>query len=110
MNVLFEDDGQLKAGILLADHDASVHVEAVSGKRQKVKTSHVLLRFAQPSPAETMSRAQQLVEELDPNFLWEVVPDDEFGFDELAREYYGGEPAPAQAAAPHSLAEGLVLA
>jgi exoribonuclease-2 len=99
MNVLFEDDGQLKAGILLADHDASVHVEAVSGKRQKVKTSHVLLRFAQPSPAETMSRAQQLVEELDPNFLWEVVPDDEFGFDELAREYYGGEPAPAQAAA-----------
>jgi exoribonuclease-2 len=99
MNVLFEDDGQLKAGTLLADHDASVHVEAVSGKRQKVKTSHVLLRFAQPSPAETMSRAHELVLELDPNFLWEVVPDDEFGFDELAREYYGGEPAPAQAAA-----------
>jgi len=99
MNVLFEDDGQLKAGTLFADHDASVHVEAVSGKRQKIKTSHVLLRFAQPSPAETMSRAQELVEELDPNFLWEVVSDDEFGFDELAREYYGGEPAPAQAAA-----------
>ena len=99
MNVLFEDDGQLKAGTLLADHDASVHVEAVSGKRQKVKSSHVLLRFAQPSPAETMSRAHELVLDLDPNFLWEVVPDDEFGFDELAREYYGAEPAPAQAAA-----------
>jgi exoribonuclease-2 len=99
MNVLFEDDGQLKAGTLLADHDASVHVEAVSGKRQKIKASHVLLRFSQPSPAETMSRAHQLVEELDPNFLWEVVPDDEFGFDDLAREYYGDEPAPAQAAA-----------
>ena len=99
MNVLFEDDGQLKAGTLLADHDASLHIEAVSGKRQKVKASHVLLRFAAPSAAETMARAQQIVAELDPNFLWEVSADDEFGFDELAREYYGATPAPAESAA-----------
>ena len=99
MNVLFEDDGQLKAGTLLADHDASVQVEAVSGKRQKIKAAHVLLRFADPSPAETMARAHKLVSELDPDFLWEVVPDDEFGFEELAREYYGATPAPAEAAA-----------
>ncbi|MDQ2917357.1 MAG: RNB domain-containing ribonuclease [Pseudomonadota bacterium] len=99
MNVLFEDDGQLKAGTLLADHDASLSVEAVSGKRQKIKAAHVLLRFATPSPAETLARAHELVTELDPNFLWEVVPDDEFGFDELAREYYGTTPAPAQSAA-----------
>lgn len=99
MNVLFEDDGQLKAGTLLADHDASLQVESVSGKRQKIKASHVLLRFAQPSPAETIARAHELVSELDPNFLWEVVPDDEFGFGELAREYYGATPAPAEAAA-----------
>ena len=99
MNVLFEDDGQLKAGTLLADHDASLQVEAVSGKRQKVKSAHVLLRFAAPAPAEAMARAHELVAELDPNFLWEVVPDDEFGFDELAREYYGATPAAAESAA-----------
>ena len=99
MNVLFEDDGQLKAGTLLADHDASLQVEAISGKRQKIKASHVLLRFAGPSPAETMARAQQIVADIDPNFLWEVSADDEFGFDELAREYYGSTPAPAEAAA-----------
>ena len=99
MNVLFEDDGQLKAGTLLADHDASLQVEAVSGKRHKVKASHVLLRFAAPSPAETMAKAQQIVADIDPNFLWEVSADDEFGFDELAREYYGSTPAPAEAAA-----------
>jgi exoribonuclease-2 len=99
MNVLFEDDGQLKAGTLLADNDASLQVEAVSGKRQKIKAAHVLLRFAAPSPAETLARAQQLVDGIDPNFLWEVVPDDEFGFEELAREYYGATPAPAEAAA-----------
>jgi len=99
MHVLFEEDGQLKAGTLLADHDASLSVEAVSGKRQKIKAAHVLLRFAAPSPAETLARAHELVPELDPNFLWEVVPDDEFGFDELAREYYGATPAPAESAA-----------
>ena len=99
MNVLFEDDGQLKAGTLLADHDASLQVEAVSGKRQKIKAAHVLLRFAAPSPAETMAKANEIVGEIDPNFLWEVSADDEFGFDELAREYYGSTPAPAESAA-----------
>ena len=99
MNVLFEDDGQLKAGTLLADHDASLQVEAVSGKRQKVKAAHVLLRFAAPSPAETMARAQAMVGAIDPHFLWEVSADDEFGFDELAREYFGATPAPAESAA-----------
>jgi exoribonuclease-2 len=99
MNVLFEDDGQLKAGTLLADNDASLSIEAVSGKRQKIKAAHVLLRFAEPSPAETIARAHELVSELDANFLWEVVPDEEFGFEDLAREYYGAAPAPAQSAA-----------
>jgi exoribonuclease-2 len=99
MNVLFEDEGQLKAGTLLADHDASLQVEAASGKRQKIKASHVLLRFAEPSAAEALARAHDLVAELDPNFLWEVVPDDEFGFEELAREYYGNGVTPPQAAA-----------
>jgi len=52
MNVLFEDDGQLKAGSVLADHDASLQVEAASGKRLKIKASNVLLRFATPGAAE----------------------------------------------------------
>ena len=46
MNVLFEDDGQLKAGTVLADNDASLQVEAISGKRIKIKATNVLLRFS----------------------------------------------------------------
>ena len=65
MHVLFEDDGQLKAGTVLADHDQSLQVETVSGKRQKVKAANVLLRFAAPGPAETMSNAHALAGELD---------------------------------------------
>ena len=99
MHVLFEDDGQLKAGTVLADHDQSLQVETVSGKRQKVKAANVLLRFAAPGPAETMSNAHALAGELDANFLWEAVGEGEFGFDDLAREYYGAAPGPAEAAA-----------
>ncbi|HEY2816699.1 MAG TPA: RNB domain-containing ribonuclease [Casimicrobiaceae bacterium] len=99
MHVLFEDDGQLKAGTVLNDHDQSLQVETVSGKRQKVKASNVLLRFANPGAGDTMATAHALGADLDANFLWEVVREGEFGFDELAREYYGGAPTAPQAAA-----------
>lgn len=99
MNVLFEDEGQLKAGTVLADNDSSLQVEAVSGKRHKVKAAHVLLRFATPSAAEASARAHELAGAIDVGFLWEVSGEEEFGFDELAREYYGSAPAAPEAAA-----------
>jgi exoribonuclease-2 len=99
MHVLFEDDGQLKAGTVLADQDTSLHVEAASGKRLKIKAGSVLLRFAAPGPAETLTEAQRLAADLDANFLWEATGDAEFGFDDLARDYYGAQPTPAEAAA-----------
>ena len=99
MNVLFEDDGHLKAGSVLADNDASLQIEAASGKRQKIKAGAVLLRFTTPAPNAILSDGQTLAAELDPAFLWEASGDGEFGFDELAREYYGAHPTPAQATA-----------
>jgi exoribonuclease-2 len=99
MHVLFEDDGQLKAGTVLADNDASLQVEAASGKRLKVKAASVLLRFANPAPAALMADAQRAAADLDPNFLWEVCPDEEFGFGELAQDYFGRAPAAGEAAA-----------
>lgn len=99
MNVLFEDDGQIKAGSVLADHDASLQVEAASGKRMKIKAGNVLLRFAAPGPGEVIGEAARLAAELDPDFLWEVSGEGEFGFAELAREYYGEHASPAQATA-----------
>src|SRR5262245_21439064 len=99
MNVLFEDDGQLKAGAVLADQDASLMVEAVSGKRMKIKAGNVLLRFATPGPGDVLSEGHKLAADLDPSFLWEASEEGEFGFADLAREYYGGHPTPGQSAA-----------
>ena len=99
MHVLFEDDGQLKAGTVLADNDSSLQVEAVSGKRLKIKAAAVLLRYADPSPPMLIAESQREARDVDPNFLWEVCADDEFGFADLAREYYGHAPTPVEAAA-----------
>ena len=98
MHVFFEDDGQLKAGTVLADNDSSLQVEAVSGKRLKIKAAAVLLRYREPSPSLLVSEAQNHARGLDPNFLWEVSGEDEFGFNDLARDYYGHTPLPAEAA------------
>ncbi len=99
MHVFFEDDGQYKAGTVLADNEASLQVEAASGKRLKIKAGNVLLRFNGPAPAAMLAQAQKLAGELDPDFLWEVSGEDDFGFADLASEYYGHAPQPAEAAA-----------
>lgn len=99
MNVLFEDDGHIKAGSVLADNTATLQVEAASGKRLKIKAAAVLLRYPEPSPAALLAGAQQQAAEVDPNFLWEVCGDDEFGFLDLARDYFGRAPQPVEAAA-----------
>jgi exoribonuclease-2 len=99
MHVFFEDDGAFKAGTVLADNDASLQVESASGRRMKVKAANVLLRFAEPSPAAMLAEAQRLASELDPDFLWEASDGREFAFADLAAEYYGRAPRPAEAVA-----------
>jgi exoribonuclease II len=99
MNLLFEEDGAFKTGTILTDNDASLQVETPHGKRLKLKSNHVLMRFAQPSAGELLERAEAEAEGLDTEFLWEVCSDDEFGFVEFAREYFGHEPSPVESAA-----------
>ncbi len=99
MNVLFEEDGAFKAGTVLADNATSLQVETSTGKRVKVKAAAVLLRFAQPAPGELLERAEADAEGIETEFLWEVCGEAEFAFDALAREYFGREPQPVEAAA-----------
>lgn len=99
MHVFFEDDGSFKAGTILADNDSSLQVETAHGKRMKIKAANVLQRFAAPAPLALLEQAHALAQELDPDFLWEVTGEPEFGFADLAREYYGRAPTPAEAAA-----------
>lgn len=92
MNLLFEEDGAFKTGTILTDNDASLQVETPHGKRLKLKSKDVLMRFAQPSAGELLERAEAEAEGLDTEFLWEVCGDEEFGFAEFAQEYFGHTP------------------
>src|SRR5574340_1343625 len=99
MHLIFEEDGHFKAGSILSETEATAQVEAASGKRSKIKSASILLRFAAPGPNEVMAEAETLAGDLDVDFLWEAAGSDEFGFEQLARDYYGHAPRPAESAA-----------
>jgi exoribonuclease-2 len=99
MFVLFEDAGKFLAGRVLSETDASAQVELESGKRVKVKAANVLLRFEKPQPAELLREAQALAEGIELELAWEFSPEEEFGFADLAREYFSAQATLAQQAA-----------
>ncbi|MDB5762745.1 MAG: ribonuclease [Herminiimonas sp.] len=98
MNLFFEESGDFKAGVALAQQGEAYQVEMQSGKRTKVRAKDVLLQFASPAPAELLNDAQAIADEVDLDFLWEVAGQEEFGFAELGAEYFGHEPKTHEAA------------
>ena len=89
MHVLFEEDGAFKAATIVTDNDSSLQVETVSGKRSKIKATNVLLRYSEPVPTALLDQAEVLASEIEPDFLWECLGDDEFSFSDFASEYFG---------------------
>jgi exoribonuclease-2 len=98
VQLLYEEDGDLKVGAVLSQAPASFQVESPHGRRSKIKAAAVLLSFEQPSGAEVLAAAEAFARELDVEFLWQCSGGREFAFQDLAREYVGREPTPAEAA------------
>jgi len=98
VQLLYEEDGDLKVGAVLAQAPASFQVESPHGRRSKVKAANVLLSFERPSGAEVLAEAEKFSRSLDVEFLWQCSGSREFGFRDLAREYVGRDPTPAEAA------------
>ncbi|MGB7180860.1 MAG: RNB domain-containing ribonuclease [Burkholderiaceae bacterium] len=96
---LFEENGDLKSGTILADNGTSLQIELVTGRRAKVKATHIYLRFESPLAEELLPEAQRTAEAIDVDFLWECAPGEEFGFDTLAADYFGGQPTAVQSTA-----------
>jgi len=98
VNVLYEDSGAFKVATVLADGDHTLQVEAPHGKRAKIKSRDVLLRFPEPGAGELLAQAEALAGGMDADFLWQCCGTEEFGFTELAREYCGRAPSAVEAA------------
>ena len=98
MNVFYEEDGGFKVATIMTEADSSLQVESLSGKRSKIKSANVLMRFEQLLSG-FMEAANAEAETLDTDFLWECCGEAEFNFLALAQDYYGAKPSPIQSAA-----------
>ncbi|HJV97350.1 MAG TPA: RNB domain-containing ribonuclease, partial [Albitalea sp.] len=106
MYALYEDAGKFHAGRVMSEADSSMQIELDSGKRVKVKAANVLLKFEQPQPAELIASAQTLAQDIDLDLAWEFASEQEFGFADLARDYFDAKAdATKQAAALFRLFE-----
>jgi exoribonuclease II len=98
MNVFYEESGSFKVATIKSENPGSLQVEAATGKRAKIKTANVLLNFDNPLD-DFMDLAQAEADNLDTDFLWECCEESEFGFEDLAKAYYGDKPSNIQLAA-----------
>ena len=98
MYALFEEAGKFLAGRILSEAESSAQIELDSGKRVKVKAAHILLKFEKPAPAELVAQAQAVAETIELELAYEFAPEDEFGFADLARDYFSDSATLAQQA------------
>jgi exoribonuclease-2 len=98
VQVLYEEEGDLKVGTVMAQAPASLHVESPHGRRSKIKAASVLLEFEHPAGAELLAQAGRFAETVDIEFLWQCCGAHEFAFKDLAREYVGKEPSATESA------------
>jgi exoribonuclease II len=98
MNVLYEEEGEYKAGAVLSQSPASYQVETPHGRRAKIKAASVVFTFERPSAGELLSEARKFADGLDTEFLWQCRKGAEFGFQDLARDYVGHDPASVESA------------
>jgi exoribonuclease II len=99
MYVLFEEAGKYQAGRLLSEAESSAQIELASGKRVKVKATHQVMRFEKPEPDALLAQARALAGEMDLNLAWEFAPEQEFGFADLARDYFSDKATQVEQAA-----------
>jgi exoribonuclease-2 len=88
MYVLFEDAGKFMTGRVMSEAEASAQVELDSGKRVKVKSAHMLLKFDKPAPAVLLQAAAALSQTIELELAYECASDEEFGFGDLAQDYF----------------------
>ena len=88
MFLLFEEAGKFMAGRVLSEAESTAQVELESGKRVKVKAANMLLRFDKPSPTLFVDAARAVSQSIELEMAWEFAPEQEFGFADLARDYF----------------------
>jgi len=71
VNIFYQDSGDLKVGTIIKDGDSSLQVETQFGKKIKIKSNQVFLRFDHISLEDFLEAATSLASDVDADLLWE---------------------------------------
>jgi len=93
-----KEDGHFKAGSTCPNRRHGAGGNRIGQAQQDQDGEHPAA-LCRAAPTDVMAEAETLAAELDADFLWEAAGADEFGFGELAQEYYGHTPTPAESVA-----------
>ena len=89
VNIFYEEGGTFKVGHILQETPGNVQIEDTRGKRSKVKSQHIWLRFDDITLDTFLTTVQQLADEIDIEFLWSCCEDENFSFVSLSQAYFG---------------------
>jgi exoribonuclease II len=99
-SAIFEDDGQLKFGVVQSTSDASAQIETREGRRLKVKSTNIVFRFDAQETWAIKDEAEKLRNEIDLTLLWEsAAQNEEHPAENFAKEYFGDAASDTQTAA-----------
>ena len=99
MHFIFEEGGELKGASAIGPAVSTAdfwQAQTQFGKRIKLKAKEVWLKWEAGDLAKLMESAKALAASIDIDFLWECSPDQEFSFEEIAKEYFGDKPSTEQ--------------
>ena len=99
MQLLYEEDGELKVGAVLGEAPASFQVESPHGRRSKIKAASVLLSFERPvrRGAPRRGATSSPTGSISPS-SGNAAARASSASASLARDYVGREPTPVEAA------------
>ncbi len=99
MHFIFEEGGEIKGASAIGPAVSTAdfwQAQTQFGKRIKLKAKEVWLKWEAGDLAKLMESAKALAASIDIDFLWECSPDQEFSFEEIAKEYFGDKPSTEQ--------------
>ena len=70
MYALYEEGGKFNTGRVLSETDASAQLELDSGKRVKVKSNQLLMKFDKPQPTEFMLAGKAVASGMEVDMAW----------------------------------------
>jgi exoribonuclease-2 len=92
MHFIFEEGGEIKGASAIgqfvagADHYAA---QTQFGKRIKLKAKDIWYSWNSGDLSQILEESYELAKQIDMDFVWECSPEEEFKFEQIAKDYFG---------------------